>query len=122
VASFDRVVFGTALELEVVSGRIADEHRVVVRPVLRPEPRLVEDLGAACKCELVNKSDSRLVLDPEGDMALPAAGVGRREKYSWAGSPGSAYPIMLGRSKDRVPPAKLTTWSYQLPTPSRSST
>jgi len=37
---------GVTLEFEVVSGRVADEHRVITRSVLRPQPRLVQDLGA----------------------------------------------------------------------------
>src|SRR5450755_57732 len=76
---------GLAFEFEVVSGRVADEHRVVVRSVLRPQPRLVEDLGAGCGGELVDKSDGRLVLDPERKVGLATTGVGRKgeEQLGW---------------------------------------
>src|ERR1700689_2874698 len=76
---------GLAFEFEVVSGRVADEHRVVVRSVLRPQPRLVEDLGAGCGGELVDKSDGRLVLDPERNVGLATTGVGRQreEQLGW---------------------------------------
>src|SRR6202167_4369593 len=76
---------GLAFECEVVPGRVADEHRVVVRSVLRPQPRLVEDLGAGCGGELVAESDGRLVLDPERNVGLAATGVGRQreEQLGW---------------------------------------
>src|ERR1700691_1884868 len=76
---------GLAFEFEVVSGRVADEHRVVVRSVLRPQPRLVEDLRAGCGGELVHKSDGRLVLDPERNVGLATTGVGRQreEQLGW---------------------------------------
>src|SRR5487761_1980979 len=53
---------GAALEFEVVSGWVTDEHRVVVRCILRPQPRFVEDLGTEGGDELVTTSDGRLVL------------------------------------------------------------
>src|ERR1700730_5376663 len=71
---------GLAFEFEVVSGRVADEHRVVVRSVLRPQPRLVEDLGAGCGGELVAESDGRLVPDPERNVGLATTGVGRQRE------------------------------------------
>src|ERR1700691_141607 len=76
---------GLAFEFEVVSGRVADEHRVVVQSVLRPQPRLVEDLGAGCGGELVAKSDGRLVLDPERNVGLATTGVSRKgeEQLGW---------------------------------------
>src|SRR5450755_1999718 len=76
---------GLAFEFEVVSGRVADEHRVVVRSVLRPESRLVQDLGAVCGGELVATSDGRLVLDQERKVGLAAIGVGRQgeEQLGW---------------------------------------
>src|ERR1700679_2248410 len=76
---------GLAFEFEVVSGRVADEHGVVVRSVLRPQPRLVEDLGAGCGGELVAESDGRLVLDPERNVGLATTGVGRKgeEQLGW---------------------------------------
>src|SRR6202167_1142845 len=76
---------GSAFEFEVVSGRVADEHRVVVRSVLRPQPRLVEDLGAGCGGEVADKSDGRLVLDPERNVGLATTGVGRQreEQLGW---------------------------------------
>jgi hypothetical protein len=74
-----------AFEFEVVSGWVADEHRVVVRRVLRPQPRLVEDLPAACDGELVAKSDGRLVRDPERKVGLTTTGVGclGEEQLGW---------------------------------------
>src|ERR1700677_549378 len=76
---------GSAFEFEVVSGRVADEHRVVVRCVLRPQPRLVEDFGAACGGEFVAESDGRLVLHPERKVGLATTGVGRQgeEQLGW---------------------------------------
>ena len=76
---------GLAFEFEVVSGRVSDEHRVVVRSVLRPQPRFVEDLGAAGGGELVATSDGRLVLDPECEVGLATTGVGRQgeEQLGW---------------------------------------
>jgi hypothetical protein len=74
-----------ALEFEVVSGRVADEHRVIIRRVLRPQPRLMQDLGADCGGELVPESDSCLVLDPERKVGLATIGVGRQgeEQLGW---------------------------------------
>jgi hypothetical protein len=53
--------------------------------VLRPQPRLVEDLGAGCGGELVAESDGRLVLDPERKVGLATIGVGRKgeEQLGW---------------------------------------
>jgi len=74
-----------AFEFEVVSGRVADEHRVVVRCVLRPQPRLVEDLSAECGGELVDKSDGPRVIDPERKVGLATTEVGRQgeEQLGW---------------------------------------
>jgi hypothetical protein len=45
----------------------------------------VEDLAAACGGELVDKSDGRLVLDPERKVGLATTGVGRpgEEQLGW---------------------------------------
>jgi hypothetical protein len=51
-----------ALEFDVVSGWVADEHRVVVGSVLRAKPGLVQDLGAGCSGDLIAEPDGRLVL------------------------------------------------------------
>ena len=74
-----------ALEFEVVAGRVADEHRVVVRPVLRPQPRVVKDLGADCGGELATEPHGRLALDRECKVGLATTGVGRQgeEQLGW---------------------------------------
>src|ERR1700691_4693110 len=116
---------GLAFEFEVVSGGVADEHRVVVRRVLRPQPRLGGVPGAGGGAEVAKSRTSRTVAS---SSTLSARWVWRppgsvaREKNSWAGWPGRAYPIRFGISKVRVPPARLTIWSYQSPMAFRSST
>ena len=74
-----------ALEFEVVSGWVTNEDCVVVRRVLRPQPRLVEDLGTERGGDLVAKSDGHLVLDPERKVGLATTGVGRQgeEQLGW---------------------------------------
>jgi hypothetical protein len=67
-----------ALEFEVVSGWVTDEDGVVLRSVLGPQPRLVEDLGAGRGGELVATSDGSLVLDREREVGLATTGVGRQ--------------------------------------------
>src|SRR6195952_175329 len=69
---------GAACEFEVVPGWITDEDGVVLRSVLGPQPRLVENLGAGRGGELVAASDGHLVRNRERQVGLATTRVGRQ--------------------------------------------